>query len=233
MTYDPVPALVLLSGGLDSAATLAYAIEAHGTNPGNVRALSVNYGQRHVRELDRAIKLAEHYGISKYHDIVFLEGFASLARHSALTSPAMAIPRGTPEGVPDTYVPHRNLFLFALAAARLESYCLHHISQGNRFTKACIYYGAHADDWGGYPDCRDEWLGPMGEALLAGSKLNVEYGIPIFPIAPFVESSKREVVEWAREHDVPIDLTWSCYQGDVEPCGACPTCISRAEALGE
>lgn len=214
-------ALVLSSGGVDSTTVLAMAVEKYGKE--NVVALSVSYGQKHDKELQAAIAVAEYYGVEQiFLDLakIFQYSNCSLLTQSTEDIPeesyAEQIEKTSGEKPVSTYVPFRNgLFLSSAASVALSKDC------------SVIYYGAHADDSAGfaYPDCSPEFHKAINEAIWEGSghQLNVE--------APFVNKSKAEVVKKGLELGVPYELTWSCYQGGNKPCGKCGTCIDRAAAF--
>ena len=214
-------ALVLSSGGVDSTTVLAMAVEKYGKE--NVVALSVSYGQKHDKELQAAIAVAEYYGVEQiFLDLakIFQYSNCSLLTQSTENIPeesyAEQIEKTGGEKPVSTYVPFRNgLFLSSAASVALSKDC------------SVIYYGAHADDSAGfaYPDCSPEFHKAINEAIWEGSghQLNVE--------APFVNKSKAEVVKKGLELGVPYELTWSCYQGGHKPCGKCGTCIDRAAAF--
>lgn len=196
--------VVLLSGGLDSALVLAMALR-----DGEASALTIDYGQRHRREIESARAVADHYCVP--HTIASIDPV--LFGGSALT-----FDRDVPDGAaaePDaTYVPARNTVLLALATARAES-------TGAR----CIAIGANADDAGGYPDCRRKYLEAFRGVLTTGTVGHVWLS------APLLGYTKSDVVDLAKQVGVPTDLTWSCYQGGAEPCGTCGACESRNEAM--
>lgn len=195
--------VVLLSGGLDSAVALAIQKEP-------VDTLTIDYGQRHKREIRAAIAIAEHYDIPNTVIRVNPQLFGS----SALTSPYIDIPQ-TISTTPDTtYVPARNTVFIALAAARAES-----IKAGS------IVIGANRDDENAYPDCRPSYLQAYRDVLNLGTATH------IWIDAPLIRMTKLDVIAAARELDVPIDLTWSCYEGGNEPCGQCGACLLREQAL--
>ncbi|MDO4532813.1 MAG: 7-cyano-7-deazaguanine synthase QueC [Coriobacteriia bacterium] len=213
-------ALVLASGGLDSTTLLAYVIDKHGAE--NVQALSIQYGQKHDRELTSAHMVAAHYGV-ELHTLdlatVFAESDSSLLAHSAQDIPRESYADqldGAESPLVSTYVPFRNgLFLSAAASLALSLGC------------SVLYYGAHHDDWAGnaYPDCSQEFVQAMGDAIVRGTggELRLE--------APFVAWSKADIVRLGLELHVPYVLTWSCYEGGEEPCGTCATCIDRQRAF--
>jgi 7-cyano-7-deazaguanine synthase len=209
-------AIVLLSGGLDSATTTAIALQ----EGYRVIALSFRYGQRHDRELQAATKLAQRFGLEEHQMIdVNLSQWGG----SALTDPAIALPK---EGIqvdiiPITYVPGRNTVFIALALSLAEA----------RGAEA-IYLGINAVDYSGYPDCRPEYLAAFQQLANLSSKVGIEGQAPRL-VAPLVMESKVDIVRRAIELGVPIQDTWSCYQGDSEPCGRCDSCRIRDRALIE
>lgn len=209
-------AIVLLSGGLDSATAAAQAIE-DGYDP---IALSFRYGQRHERELQAAQQIAAHLGIQQHFVIdVNLAQWGG----SALTDAAIEIPtEGTQAGViPSTYVPGRNTVFIAIALSLAEAK-----------SATAIYLGINAVDYSGYPDCRPEYLAAFQNLATLSSKAGLEGNAPKL-IAPLVSDSKVDIVKRALKLGVPIHLTWSCYQGEEQPCGVCDSCRIRDRALIE
>lgn len=186
--------VVLLSGGLDSAVTLAMHPDAD--------CLTVDYGQRHRREIDSARKVAAHYGAA--HTVATVDPI--LFKGSALTDD-IKVPDGHAESPDATYVPARNTVLLALAAAYAESI-------GARK----IVIGANADDAAGYPDCRSSYIQAFRDVLLQGTIGHV------WVAAPLLGFTKVGVLALATELDVPVELTWSCYAGMDVPCGTCGAC---------
>ncbi|MBI2766150.1 MAG: 7-cyano-7-deazaguanine synthase QueC [Chloroflexi bacterium] len=224
-------AMVLLSGGLDSATVAAHALrEGH-----DVRALSIGYGQRHVRELESARAVARALGIPLIEaDAGF---YARLASHSALTDVAAhALPEhraaaAMSADIPITYVPLRNTFFVTVAAAALESWLLAIIEQEGAdpaSLEAAVFVGANAIDYSGYPDCRPEFYAALAEVLRLGSKLGTAYGVAMRIEAPIIRMSKVDIVRYGTDLGAPLALTWSCYAGGDVPCGACDSCLLRA-----
>jgi len=211
---DAARAVVLLSGGMDSAVVLATAIrdrfEAH--------ALTVRYGQRHAVELSAARAVAAALGASEHVEIdVDLARFGG----SALTAPG-EIPRdvGPRHGIPSTYVPARNAVLLALGASLAEAL-------GARD----LFVGVSAVDYSGYPDCRPEFIRAFEEALRLGTRAGAT-GAPLRLHAPLLAMSKADTVRAGLELGVDFGLTRSCYNPDESgaPCHACDAC--RLRALG-
>ncbi|MCB1135019.1 MAG: 7-cyano-7-deazaguanine synthase QueC [Chlamydiia bacterium] len=213
-------AIVLLSGGLDSAVMLGLALEeGH-----EVLALSFDYGQRHSIELQAARGLCAHYGVQ--HRIIPIP--AGVLRGSALTGDAEvprfdSIDEAQDPAVPPTYVPARNTLFLAYA-----------VMQAELFDADAIYFGPNADD-ACYPDCRPGFIAAYQELMRHATRQAVEGKAPTLR-APLLEWNKKRIVAEARRLHVPIDLTWSCYapqmQGDeAVPCGACLACTLRGAAL--
>lgn len=209
-------AIVLLSGGLDSSTAAAQAI-ADGYE---VTAISFRYGQRHQRELEAAQTVARSLGI-KEHFVVDV----NLAQWggSALTDQTLTVPMDgvKPDEIPITYVPGRNTVFIAIALSLAEA----------RQAEA-IYLGINAVDYSGYPDCRPEYLEAFQHLATLSSKIGLEGRAPSL-MAPLVMNTKADIVRRALALGVPIMETWSCYQGDEEPCGVCDSCRIRDKALVE
>ncbi len=207
-------AVVLLSGGLDSATCCAQAL-ADGFS---VTVLSFDYGQRHKRELTAAQDIAQTFGIANHHIVEI-----NLAQWggSSLTSEAMSIPTDgiKTDEIPSTYVPGRNTVFIAIALSLAEA-------QG----AIAIYLGINAVDYSGYPDCRPEYLSAFQDLATLSSKAGLEGHAPDL-VAPLVMDSKADIVRRALKLGVPIEKTWSCYQGEPVPCGVCDACRIRDQAL--
>lgn len=224
-------AIVLLSGGLDSTTVAAHALrQGH-----EVRALSIGYGQRHLRELQSARAVAEALGIPLVE--VDASFYAKLAAYSALTSPGKhALPGQRPAApvaadIPITYVPLRNTFFVTLAAAALESWLLSLIEEEGQdpaTLAGAIYVGANAIDYSGYPDCRPEFYEQLVKVLALGSKVGSHYGVAMTIEAPIIAMSKAEIARHGTALGAPLHLTWSCYAGGDHPCGDCDSCQLRA-----
>ncbi len=213
-------AMVLLSGGVDSATCLGIAVDKYGKD--NVIALSISYGQKHDKEIKASQDVAKYYGVEHlYLDLakIFQYSDCSLLSHSDKEIPKEAYSEQIKktEGTPvSTYVPFRNgLFLSSAASIALSKNC------------DVIYYGAHSDDSAGsaYPDCSDEFNKAINEAIYLGS------GNQLKVVAPFINKTKAGVVKMGLDLKVPYEYTWSCYEGGDTPCGKCGTCIDRAEAF--
>jgi 7-cyano-7-deazaguanine synthase len=214
VSIQPSPkAVVLLSGGLDSATAAAQAI-ADGYD---AIALSLRYGQRHQRELDAAIALAAHLGIQQH---IIMDVNLAQWGGSSLTDTAIALPQdGTQSGIPNTYVPGRNTVFIALALSYAEA---QHAD--------AIYLGINAVDYSGYPDCRPDYLAAFQQLANLSSKAGLEGRAPRL-VAPLVQDSKVDIIHRAVALGVPIPQTWSCYSGGETPCGRCDSCRIRDRAL--
>jgi 7-cyano-7-deazaguanine synthase len=207
--------VVLLSGGLDSATVAAQAI-ADGYE---AIALSFRYGQRHQRELQAAQNIVQQLGITE-HQIIDVN--LSQWGGSALTDQQIAVPTtGVTDTIPSTYVPGRNTVFIAIALSLAEA----------RQAEA-IYLGINAVDYSGYPDCRPDYLEAYQHLASLSSKVGRE-GKTIQLVAPLVMDTKVDIVHRAVKLGVPIQETWSCYQGLAKPCGVCDSCRIRDRALIE
>ncbi|MBP8265506.1 MAG: 7-cyano-7-deazaguanine synthase QueC [Zoogloea sp.] len=204
-------ALVLLSGGLDSATCLAIA-RAEGYD---VYALSVEYGQRHAAELAAAQRVAKALGAVAHRTAhVDLGQFGG----SALTDTSLAVPvEGVDGGIPITYVPARNTIMLSIAMAWAEVLGAEH-----------IYVGVNAVDYSGYPDCRPAFIEAFEKMANLATKAGVE-GHPLSIHAPLIDLTKADIVRRGTALGVDYSLTVSCYQadGDGRACGVCDSCRLR------
>lgn len=209
--------VVLLSGGMDSATCLA--LVAREGKP--VYALTLDYGQRHAREVRAARALARRYRVRR-HEVLSLP-LAGLLR-SSLTDRDRAIPsRAAGRGrIPSTYVPARNTIFLAVALGFAESH-----------GADTIVIGANAIDYSGYPDCRPAFLRAFERLARVATKAGVEGTIRWRVRAPLVSKSKAEIVRWGEQLGVPWSLTWSCYSGGSAPCGRCDSCRLRARGFAD
>jgi 7-cyano-7-deazaguanine synthase len=203
-------AVVLLSGGLDSATVLAMA-RAQGFA---CYALSVDYGQRHHAELAAAQRVAQALGAREHRVVnIDLTGFGG----SALTDSSIAVPQQATEGIPLTYVPARNTIMLSLALAWAE------VLQAQD-----IFIGVNAVDYSGYPDCRPAYIEAFQHMANLATKAAVE-GHPLTLHAPLLHMTKAEIIRQGKTFDVDYAQTVSCYQADEagRACGVCDSCRLR------
>lgn len=215
MTEGKKRAVVLLSGGLDSSTVLGMATQGGYA----CTALSFRYGQRHTVELERAAKVAAHFGADHRVIDINIGSFGG----SALTDENIVVPTdGTEDGViPLTYVPGRNTVFIAVGLSLAEA-----------IDAERVFLGINAVDYSGYPDCRPEYLSAYQTLADLATKAGLE-GRGAVLTAPLAEMTKADIVREALAVGVPIDVTWSCYQGGEEPCGVCDSCRIRDKALIE
>ena len=207
-------AVVLVSGGLDSATVLAMAVR----EGWRCHALSVDYGQRHRSELDAAAAVALRLGAAEHRVVrVDLGAFGG----SALTDKGIAVPTAPSPGIPVTYVPARNTILLSLALAYAEV-----------IEADAILTGANAVDYSGYPDCRPEYLAAF-EAMANLATKRAAEGSPIAIRAPIVRFSKADIVRRGTGLGVDFSLTVSCYDADEagRACGRCDACRLRRDGF--
>jgi 7-cyano-7-deazaguanine synthase len=203
-------AVVLLSGGLDSATTLAIA-RSQGFE---CYALSVAYGQRHSAELNAARQVARLLGAADHRTMhVDLAGIGG----SALTDPSIAVPEQPTTGIPVTYVPARNTMMLALALGWAEV-----------LEARDIFIGVNAVDFSGYPDCRPEFIAAFEQLAARATKAGVE-GHPCRIHAPLIQLTKADIIREGTHLGVDFAATVSCYQADAEgrACGRCDSCRIR------
>jgi len=209
-----VRAVVLLSGGLDSATALAWArrqgLECY--------ALSVDYGQRHQSELDAAARVARALGAREHRTMrVDLAGIGG----SALTDWSIALPDQPSDGIPISYVPARNTLLLALALGWAEV-----------LGAANLVVGVNAVDFSGYPDCRPEFIRSFEALAALATKAGVE-GAALRVHAPLIAMSKAQIIRSGQQWGVDYAMTVSCYQADSEglACGRCDSCRLRRQGF--
>jgi len=213
-------ALVLLSGGIDSTTCAALACKEFGSE--NVLALSLIYGQKHVKEIEAAKDVVRYLGIKDHiihHLPNIFKGAGSTLIDLDQPNPETSYEElSKSKGVSPTYVPFRNANMLSVATSIS-------LVQGAEV----IFYGANSEDgrnWA-YPDCTPEFNGAMANAIFIGSYMKVRL------LTPLQWSTKSEVVALGRKIGVPFELTWSCYNGDEKACGVCPACVGRIHAFKE
>ncbi len=207
-------AIVLLSGGLDSATVLAIAL-----NQGfDCYCLSFDYHQRHVAELNAAARVAKTLGATEHR--VFQLDLSSFGG-SALTDASIAVPQTPTTGIPVTYVPARNTIMLSLALAWAEVL-------GARD----IFIGVNALDYSGYPDCRGEYIAAFQNMANLATKAAVE-GEPVQIHAPLIDLTKAQIIQRGTALGVDYGVTVSCYQADADgrACGRCDSCRIRSEGF--
>lgn len=207
-------AVVLLSGGLDSATALAIALSEDFA----CHALSVDYGQRHSTELDAARRVAKALGVAEHRIMrVDLAGIGG----SALTDAAIEVPEQPTKGIPVTYVPARNTLLLSLALGWAEV-----------LESRDVFIGVTAVDYSGYPDCRPAFITAYEKLAALATKAGVE-GKPTRIHAPLIKLSKAEIIRRGAGLGVDYSQTVSCYQADAEgrACRRCESCRLRREGF--
>jgi len=203
-------AIILLSGGMDSAVTL-YLAAKRGFK---TYALIFDYGQRHKKELNFAKKIAK-----KHKTPFFIIKLRFPWKGSALLDGDMDLPRGGKRGsIPSTYVPARNTIMLSYAVSFAES-----------IRAKAVFIGAHTEDYPGYPDCRPEFFRAFDVVKDLGTKTGKGIKICI----PLIKKTKAEIIAIGLKLGVPYELTWSCYDGKDRPCGKCDSCYYRMNGFRE
>lgn len=212
---------VLFSGGIDSRTCLAIAMR----DCDEVAAISVDYGQRHIKEVDQANQICQDLGIEQ-----LVLKIPNMLGASRLTDEKSHIPDVTYddiEGISPTYVPFRNGSMLSLAASLIDGQLGEHTN--DKETLATLYTGTHAEDaknWA-YPDCTPEFIGAEANAIFIGTYQRVRL------LAPLLYMRKDEIVKYGSQFGNIYDKTWSCYKGLDLHCGKCPTCYSRQDAFAK
>lgn len=203
-------AIVVFSGGLDSTVLLKQMQNVCE----EVKAISIFYGQRHAKELDHARQICKELQVQ--HQVVDLCTLMPLLAGSSQTDPSVPVPHGhyAEESMKLTVVPNRNMVLLAVAGMWAIS---------SKFDY--VVYGAHAGDHAIYPDCREEFVRPLAEALANADWHHV--GI----LRPFLQLTKAEIADLGSRIGAPMHLSYSCYEGLEKHCGKCGTCTERKEAF--
>ena len=214
-------AVCLLSGGLDSATTLACARR----DGFECYALSFDYGQRHVSELEAATRIAQQLGAIQHKTLrIDLRAFGGSALTGDIDVPKHEAVAEIAEGIPVTYVPARNTIFLSCALGWAEV-----------LEASAIYLGVNAVDYSGYPDCRPEFIAAFERMASLATKAGVEGRTNLKIHAPLITLSKSAIVTLALELGVDVSLTRSCYDPDVlgRPCGHCDSCLLRLKGFRE
>lgn len=209
-------AVVLLSGGLDSATCLALARQLGF----QCYALSFDYGQRHRSELDAAAQVAKQLGVVAYQVIrLDMSGIGG----SALTDPALAVPEQESSGIPITYVPARNTVFLSCALGWAEV-----------LEASAIFIGVNALDYSGYPDCRPDFISAFQQMANLATRAGVE-GRELKIATPLINMSKADIIRTGHALGVNYSTTVSCYQADAQgrACGKCDSCRFRRKGFEE
>jgi 7-cyano-7-deazaguanine synthase len=212
-------AVILLSGGLDSS-TVLYQAKADGCQ---CYAISFDYQQRHRKELNSALMLANTVGVIEHQVVNFdLRQWGG----SALTDDKINLPQQRSlaemaDHIPITYVPARNTIFLSFALGYAEAIAAER-----------VYIGVNALDYSGYPDCRPDYIQAIQEVFRLGTKQG-RSGEPIKIIAPLIDLKKTEIIQLGNQLGVPWHLTWSCYAGNDIACGVCDSCQLRLAAFAE
>lgn len=214
---SPKKAVCLLSGGLDSATSL-YIAKSGGYD---CKALSIDYGQRHAREMESARRIAAKAG-AEWRELSIQLPW----KGSALLDSLVELPKGRDEKemaseIPVSYVPARNTIFLSFA-----------LSWAEVCGASAVFIGANALDYSGYPDCRSEYFEAMERVFGKGTKAGDE-GKKITIEAPLLKMSKADIIRKGHGLGVPYELTWSCYEGKEAPCGVCDSCILRQKGFRE
>lgn len=204
-------AIVILSGGMDST-TLLYKVNAD-TDFDIVSVLSMDYGQRHKKELD--VASATCTALNLPHKIIDISGIAAVMKNSALTDD-IEVPEGHYEEptMKVTVVPNRNAILLSLAVAEAVSH-----------DAGYVFYGAHSGDHAIYPDCRREFVEAFNDMAAIANYLPVEI------LTPFIDFDKGDILTVGYYYGVDYSKTWTCYAGREKSCGKCGACVERLEAF--
>lgn len=206
-------AVVLVSGGMDSAVTAALAAQRF-----DLALLHATYGQRTAQRERQAFEaLADYFGVQAAHRRILDLSFLAVLGGSALTDSSLVIPEGEPGGgIPVTYVPFRNALLISGAVAWAEV-----------LGAETVFIGAVEEDSSGYPDCRESFLRAMEQAVRLGTRTGGAFRIE----APLLHRTKAEIVQEGLKLKVPFERTWSCYQGSNAACGRCESCRLRLKGF--
>jgi len=200
--------VTILSGGMDSATLLHDLVSQY-----EVYALSFDYGQKHVKEIECAKNLCAELGVQ--HKVINLTSITQLLGGSSLTDD-IEVPKGhyADENMKKTVVPNRNMIMLSIATAWAVS-----------LEAEKVFFGAHAGDHAIYPDCRQEFVIAMSEVTKIANYHPVEI------VAPYLQLDKGDIAIIGTKLNVPYEKTWTCYVGAEKHCGACGACVERKEAM--
>jgi 7-cyano-7-deazaguanine synthase len=215
------PAVLLLSGGLDSTTMLAYAVD----RGYDVHAMTFRYGQRHACEIEAARRVARHYGVRDHVVVdIDLRTFGGSALTADIDVPKDRTTDAMATGIPITYVPARNTILLSFCLAWAEV-----------LGATDIFIGVNALDYSGYPDCRPEYVAAYERMANLATRGGVEGTTPLRIQTPLLHLTKREIVELGRSLGVDYSLTLSCYDPSPsgEACGHCDACKLRLKGFAE
>jgi 7-cyano-7-deazaguanine synthase len=218
---SPRPAVVLLSGGLDSATVLAIALR----DGYACHALSFRYGQRHVIELERADAIARAMGAAAHIVVdIDLRRFGGSALTADIAVPKERSLDEMSHGIPPTYVPARNTIFLSFALAWAET-----------LEASDIFIGVNALDYSGYPDCRPEYIAAFERMANLGTRAGVEGRQHLRIHAPLIEMTKADIIRAGLALGIDYGATTSCYDPDAagRPCRACDACLLRAKGFAE
>ncbi len=210
-------AICLLSGGLVSTVCL-YVARSEGYSP---VALSIEYGQRHCREIANAKAITQFLGIKHYFSSLGLPWKGSSLLDERIMMPLGRDPAEIPTEIPSTYVPGRNSVFLSLA-----------ISCAETEQAEAVFIGVNALDYSGYPDCRPEYLRAFVAAIWQGTKAGCG-GKKLEIKTPLIALTKKEIILLGDRLGVPFEKTWSCYRGTDRPCDVCDSCVLRAKGFRE
>jgi len=202
-------AIVLLSGGMDSAVTLYIARQGY-----ECVALIFDYGQKAAREIECARKLSREAGCE-----FFVLDISLPWKGSSLLDETMEIKAASGGTIPDTYVPARNIIFLSYALSSAEA-----------IKADAVFIGAHQLDYSNYPDCRGEFFDAFRAVVRTGTKTGTG-AKPVDIVTPILNSTKVEILKKGMDLGVPFEYTWSCYSGGEEPCGVCESCVFRVDAF--
>lgn len=216
-----LPAVILLSGGVDSATAGAIA-KAEGFD---LHALSFRYGQRHLRELDSARRVAAHLGAQSHREIAFdLRAIGGSSLTDEIEVPKSRSENEIAHGIPPTYVPARNTIFLSFGLALAE-----------RIGAENIFFGANQLDYSGYPDCREEFIQVFEQMANLATKTGVEGTTRVRIRTPLLKMTKAEIIRAGLKLGIDYGLTWSCYDPmpNSRACGRCDSCQLRLKGFAE